>query len=235
LRIINIIHTLTQETLFAIKTVGFLSTLRLYFSGLIDRLFEYDKQYDLTRMADPKEIIPHHPSSKYSHLYMHSRKRPFLKILNSLDLKHHDIGFVDFGSGKGATLIFSAQFGIKKITGVEFCDKLSEIALNNISLYKDQTNSNDVEFKIINCDMLLYSPNNKDNLFYFYNPCSDFILSKVIQNILNSFAKKNRWGLIIYQNNLTNSQTIFDKYQEFTLISFKEFTGNKFFVYKISM
>ena len=40
------------------------------------------------------------------------------------------------------------------------------------------------------------------NLFYFYNPCKEIILNKVIQNIISSFSINPRWGMIVYQNNI---------------------------------
>ena len=83
--------------------------------------------------------------------------------------------------------------------------------------------------------MSLYTLGNLDNLFYFYNPCNEFVLEKVIQNIIYSFSVKPRIGTIVYQNNIINHPTIFDNYKELSFLFCKEFVGNKFFVYKIDL
>ena len=130
-------------------------------------------------------------------------------------------------------MLSAADFGIKKVKGIEFCDKLSSIAINNSKIYSNHNSASDVEFKIINDDMSLYKLDDNDNLFYFYNPCNELILDKVIQNIIYSYSKKPRWGIIIYQNNTINQPTIFDNYKELSFLFCKEFVGNKFFVYKV--
>ncbi len=81
--------------------------------------------------------------------------------------------------------------------------------------------------------MSLYNIDDSDNLFNFYNPCDEYVLNKVISNIINSFSRVAREGMIIYQNNTINLPTIFDNYKEFHFISCKEFSGNKFFIYEI--
>ena len=229
----SVIKKLLLDTVIAIKNVGFLNTLKLYISAFIDRVFDYDRKYDLIESLDPRETIPDHPNVKHATIYVPTRVRPFIKILKNLDLDKDKTVFIDFGCGKGRALLSAADFGIKNIKGVEFCDKLSEIALNNLKVYSTHHPDNDVKFEVINDDMSLYKLDKNDNLFYFYNPCNEYVLDKVIKNIIYSYSIKPRWGLIIYQNNIINHPTIFDNYKELSFLFCKEFVGNKFFVYKV--
>ena len=229
----NVIKKLILDTVVAIKNVGILNTSKLYISAIIDRLFYYDSEYDIKESVDPRDTIPNHPSVHHATIYFPTRVRPFMKMLKTLNLNKSNTVFVDFGCGKGRALLLAAEFGIKKVKGIEFCDKLSSIALNNMQIYSDKYSTSSVEFEIINNDMSLYNLDELDNLFYFYNPCDEYILDKVIHNIIDSFSGTSRCGTIVYQNNTINHPTIFDNYKELSFLFCKEFIGNKFFIYKI--
>ena len=229
----NVIKKLILDTVVAIKNVGMLNTSKLYISAIIDRLFYYDSEYDINESVDPRDTIPNHPSVRHATIYFPTRVRPFMKMLKTLNLNKSNTVFVDFGCGKGRALLLAAEFGIKKVKGIEFCDKLSSIALNNMQRYSDKYSTSSVEFEVINNDMSLYNLDELDNLFYLYNPCDEYILDKVIHNIIDSYSEAPRWGVIVYQNNTINHPTIFDNYKELSFLFCKEFIGNKFFIYKI--
>jgi hypothetical protein len=230
----SVIKRLIIDTLVAIKNVGLFNTVKLYISAAIDRLFDYDDKYDLNEPLDPRDTIPNHPNVENATIYVPTRVRPFIKLLESLSLDKDKTIFVDFGCGKGRALLSAADFGIRMVKGIEFCYKLSSIAQKNSKIYSDQHDGNDVKFEIINDDMSLYAIDKLDNLFYFYNPCNEIVLNIVIQNIISSFLKNPRWGMIVYQNNTINTPIIFDSYHELSFLSCNEYSGNKFFVYKIN-
>ena len=229
----NVIKKLILDTLVAIKNVGILNTSKLYISVIIDRLFYYDSEYDIKESVDPRDTIPNHPNVGHATIYIPTRVSPFMSMLKTLNPNTNDTVFVDFGCGKGGALLLAAKFGIKKVKGIEFCDKLSSIASNNMQTFSDKEGTSSFEFEIINNDMSLYNLDVLDNLFYFYNPCDEYILDKVIKNIIYSFSESPRGGIIVYQNNTINQPTIFDNYKELSFLFCKEFVGNKFFVYKV--
>ena len=229
----SVIKRQAVDTFISIINVGLLSTVKLYISAIIDRIFDYDSNYDLIESLDPRETMPEHPNVNNATIYVPTRVRPFMKMLKALNLEKDKTVFIDFGCGKGRALLSAADFGIKTVKGVEFCDKLSSIALKNSQIYSKQHVSRNVKFEIINDDMSLYTFDNLENLFYFYNPCNEYVLDKVIKNIIYSYSIKPRWGLIIYQNNTITHPTIYDNYKEFSFLFCKEFSGNKFFVYKV--
>jgi SAM-dependent methyltransferase len=227
----SVAKKLILDTMVAIRNVGALNTSKLYISALIDRLFYHERMYDINKSADPRDTIPNHPNVDHATIYIPTREGPFLKMLDALNLDKDNTVFIDFGCGKGRALMLAAKHGIKKIKGIEFCEQLSSIALSNLQLYSNK--NRDIDYVVINDDMSLYNIDDSDNLFYFYNPCDEYVLNKVISNIINSFSRVAREGMIIYQNNTINLPTIFDNYKEFHFISCKEFSGNKFFIYEI--
>ena len=230
----NVINKLILDTLVAIKNVGILNTSKLYISVIIDRLFYYDSEYDIKESVDPRDTIPNHPNVGHATIYIPTRVSPFMSMLKTLNPNTNDTVFVDFGCGKGGALLLAAKFGIKKVKGIEFCDKLSSIASNNMQTFSDKEGTSSFEFEIINNDMSLYNLDVLDNLFYFYNPCNEFVLNQVVQNIISSFNKTPRFGMIIYQNNIIKSSVFFDKFKELYFLNCREYGGNRFFIYKIN-
>mgnify|MGYP000014564607 CR=1 FL=1 len=228
----SVIIKLASDTLLAIKTVGLWSVGKLYISTFIDRFLDSNNKYDVIESLDPRETIPNHPSVTHATIYVPTRARPFLKLLNSLDLNKSETVFVDFGCGKGRALLLAADFGIKNIKGIEFCNKLSAIAVINTKKYLNQSSA--IKIEIINTDMSVYEVDPSDNLFYFYNPCDEFILKKVIKNIIHSLSLNSKMGTIIYQNNTINYPIFFNEFSELSYLFCRDFSGNKFFVFKIN-
>ena len=57
-------------------------------------------------------------------------------MLRALDIDYSDFVFVDYGSGKGRTLLVAAEFPFKKIVGVEIAQELHAIAGKNVDQYR---------------------------------------------------------------------------------------------------
>jgi predicted RNA methylase len=120
-------------------------------------------------------------------------------LFDKLDWPFHQSTFVDFGCGKGATLVYASELGFKKLVGIEFSSKLAETALDNLKKLSDQ-NGAKVNFEIINTDAALFDIPSEADCFYFFNPFDGFILNKVLQNITRSLEIVPRKILIVYLN-----------------------------------
>ncbi|MBD0333651.1 MAG: hypothetical protein ICV66_13475 [Chitinophagaceae bacterium] len=107
---------------------------------------------------------------------------------------------VDFGSGKGRVLAVAAYYNFKRIRGVEFAAELCRDAEENIRriahLYPDAW------FQILNMDAVDYEIAEDDEVFFFFNPFSEKIMSKVLSNLLNSLSKTPRKVFVVYVNPL---------------------------------
>ena len=104
--------------------------------------------------------------------------------------------FVDIGAGAGRSLTFVYNFKPKKIIGVELSKKLFSIAEDNMLKYFDEKKN--VSWKLFNQNALDFNIPQDANVFFFYDPFDEQIMSKVIRKIKLSFKKKNRTILIIY-------------------------------------
>jgi SAM-dependent methyltransferase len=106
--------------------------------------------------------------------------------------------FVDFGCGKGRVLIMAAYFGFKKITGIEFSQKLFVEAEANIE--QVETLFPRTVCKIFNEDAANYKIENDQRYFFFFNPFDEVVMVKVVKNILLSVKENPRKIFVIYIN-----------------------------------
>jgi len=108
---------------------------------------------------------------------------------------HH---LVDIGSGKGRVLCVAATLGCKKVTGIDFSEKLCLDALLNLSKIKN--NIPNVEANVSYQDAYSYKiPKDADCIFLF-NPFDEPIMQAVVKNILQSYSLYKRPIYIIYAN-----------------------------------
>ncbi len=127
----------------------------------------------------------------------------FKKMFNNLDWQYQESTYIDFGCGKGISLVYAYELGFKKVIGVEFSPMLAQTAITNMQKFSFQKGGK-IDFEIANIDASQYEiPTNAD-CFYFYNPFDAFILEKVMNNILLSLETNPRKILIVYINAIHN-------------------------------
>ncbi|MEG0855247.1 MAG: SAM-dependent methyltransferase [Terrisporobacter sp.] len=106
---------------------------------------------------------------------------------------------VDFGCGMGRLPFFINYYYKSSVKGVEINDRYYKEALYNKSTYvkKNKSFSDKIDFI---CDLAQqYKVDDLDNKFYFFNPFSVQIFSKVIDNILLSYEGCQRdMDIILY-------------------------------------
>ena len=109
----------------------------------------------------------------------------------------NDFVFIDFGSGKGRTLLLASEWRFKKIIGVEFARDLHEIAHKNCRTYRN-SKQRCLEIESVHMDATEFPLPNGKSVYYFFNPFSPEIFSKVLENIRKSFIARPRKIYIFY-------------------------------------
>lgn len=99
--------------------------------------------------------------------------------------------FVDFGCGKGRTLIMASEYSCPFITGYEINDDIFNVLSENIKSHKNISNTIS-KFFIHNQDVAKASIDNTANKFYFSNPFHLKIYIHVINSILASIKSVQR-------------------------------------------
>lgn len=152
---------------------------------------------ELDRLSIPSE------NKAAGNRYQPVRIVPLRKLLANAVSQPANTVLVDFGSGKGRVLLVAAEWGVRELRGVEFSPELCRIARSNCDRFKAQTGIA-ATFQIMECDAVRYIVQPDENLFFFYNPFDDTVLSRVLDNIAGSLHSHPRKILIVYYNPVWN-------------------------------
>lgn len=108
-----------------------------------------------------------------------------------------DFTMVDFGSGKGRTLLRASFLNFREIIGVEFSEELHAIASRNIHTFHSRrqrchnltsVRMNASEFTIPDSPCVLY----------FFHPFGEETMSRVVRNIECSYRRNPRPMIVLY-------------------------------------
>jgi len=120
----------------------------------------------------------------------------FREMLGGLELRHRDFVFVDFGSGKGRTLLLAAQYPFQKVVGVEFSPELHEIAEMNIRRVAPSLACQRVESVCM--DAVRFPIPCQPALFYLFNPFKESVLTELLHNLGESLSSDPRTIFLIF-------------------------------------
>ena len=119
---------------------------------------------------------------------------------------------IDVGSGKGRVMVAAAHYGFKNIIGVDFAKELCAVAERNIN--KIKTQFPDTTFNIYCQDILNYTINADDKVFFLFNPFNKEIMEKFLEKIDRSVKEHRRTIYFIYANSQQKEILIQKSYQE---------------------
>jgi|KBSSwiS6_1023812.scaffolds.fasta_scaffold01060_2 SAM-dependent methyltransferase len=119
-------------------------------------------------------------------------------LANFRKLYPEEKSIVDVGCGKGRVLAVAAYFGFTKITGVDFAKELCEKAEKNMRQIKP--NFPDLQYKIIWDNILNYSLDVNDRVFFLFNPFEKEIMEPFLDKIEQSVKQSPRTIYFLYAN-----------------------------------
>lgn len=198
---LNLKEFFTEKTRFFFRvfkiarTWGFISILKFIpyeiFYGLkfkVNTLFSVNHQ-ELDVSSEMKENSTEYFPTPY---YI---ARKVFRIIKS-DLAGCE--FVDFGCGAGRILMFSSEFGPKKIVGVEFSELLSKQAEDNLNIYFRENKKVFPNWEVVCGDALEYLISSLANVFFFYDPFNEKTMRKMVDKINLSILEFPRPIKVIY-------------------------------------
>jgi SAM-dependent methyltransferase len=167
-------------------------------SWMFDKIHGTDTHANLPFEEMSEEDRVHASEDKdLSRPYMPSRPGPFYKMMRTINFPEGS-GFIDFGCGKGRTLLLATRYRFARITGVEFSSDLCRAAEKNLALFRNKL-KNPPHMEVVNIDASKYVIDDHDNVFFFFNPFDDPIMEKVLDRIRASYARNPRKMWIVYQ------------------------------------
>ena len=137
-----------REVLDSIKSVGLKSALGHIWGTFRD--FSFDLKYGTDTMLWEKldDLDVDSVNRQRGIDYHPTRSKPFRQLLVALDLPHDSV-FVDFGCGKGRGLLLALEYKFKRVVGIEFSQRLCDIARENVEKYKKRSKRQSPEAKRI--------------------------------------------------------------------------------------
>ena len=122
----------------------------------------------------------------------------YVELFENYTLSEED-HIVDFGCGMGRLNFFINHMFNSHVTGVEINERYFDVALINKESYEKNNKKSKGKINFI-CDLAQqYEVRPEDNKFYFFNPFSLQIFTKVIDNILQSYEENIRdMDIIMY-------------------------------------
>ncbi len=120
------------------------------------------------------------------------------KTFSLVKTKLNNSTFIDFGSGAGRVMMFASLYDPKEITGVEFSEKLCNIASKNMQDYFSESKNTGVKWNIVCIDALKYEIKSTANFFFFYDPFDEKIMQHIMLRIKNSCEDYPRDIFIVY-------------------------------------
>jgi SAM-dependent methyltransferase len=121
----------------------------------------------------------------------------FRKAVGSLDIRHEDYAFVDFGSGMGRAVLLASEFPFRAVVGVEFSPGLHAIAEENIRRYPAGARRC-ADVKSVCADARGYAIPEGPAVLFFYDPFKEKLLAEVLENVRRSLERSPREVRVIY-------------------------------------
>jgi len=109
-----------------------------------------------------------------------------------------DFTFVDLGSGKGRVLLMAAQYGFKKIIGVEYMPEWHHVAEENIRTFIAE-HKIDAVIQNLCMDARDFDFPAGPLVIYLFNPFPEPILAAVLERLRESLLKNPRPLIVAYR------------------------------------
>ncbi len=154
----------------------------------------YDKLFNINTIGNQDWKI----TSIHNHPYEPTLYIALEELFKNYQLLENDY-VVDFGCGMGRLLFFINYYFKSNVTGIEVNERYYKEALYNKINYGKKNKKCLDKINFICTKAQNYKIKSLENKFYFFNPFSIQIFSKVIDNILESYEKNPRnMDIIMY-------------------------------------
>lgn len=204
------IGALYSAILYKIQEVGFLGFLR-FCAGKLGARFgrrqasspnnAFDREFgtDTAGLVPLWKLSVEGPHRQQGHRYEASDPNTVREAIENLSIEPENFAFVDIGSGKGLTLLVASEYPFRRIIGVEFSPELDAIAAENIRKYRSpKRKCSDVSS--VCADATNYEFPAENTLFYLYNPFSEDVLQRMLENLKASLMRNKREIYLAYIN-----------------------------------
>ena len=124
----------------------------------------------------------------------------FREMMAALPIDFTQFTFIDIGSGKGRALLLAAEYGFRRILGVELLSELHEIARENRGKFLKRGKRANME--LLSMDATEFCFPTEPTVVFLFNPLPEAGLKMLMMNLESSLRKAPRPLYLIYANPL---------------------------------
>ena len=210
-----------------LQAKGSMGTLKVLWHTMLDSSWDFFHGTETLARIHPRNLDTNSSNKDQATSYGATRARPLVQLLARLDLPREGC-FLDLGCGKGRAILIAANYGFKKVVGVDFSEPLCQIARKNLEAFGRRRKLKS-EVVIVHADVVDYAIQPDETTFFLYDPFSSEVLSKVLENLRQSLAAHPREIWLIY--NSPSFHDLMERCGLFTESRRFEIGGNEFHVY----
>jgi SAM-dependent methyltransferase len=175
--------------------------LRRIVGAMMDRGYDRRHGTDTCGCIEVSDLDVAGGSKRFSQLYMPTPERSFRLMLDSIPLELQGYSFVDYGCGKGRTLMIGAEMPFRRIIGIEHSTELACIASRNVASYRNRYPGSP-NIDVLHIDASEYLPPPGPCFFYFYSPFYGQVLEKVVDQIHKSYQQSPRAMVVLFSEDI---------------------------------
>ncbi len=216
-----------QRVLASFKNFGVRGTATLIRKNLAERarLYlnrRYDRKYNIntTGVTQLVDVTCSSPNKEFGVCYEPTPIRTLKCMFSLLPADVSEFTFIDFGSGKGRTILYASNYNFRRIIGVEFGAELHAEAEQNIRTYRSRTRKC-ANVTSVNVDAATFALPEENCVLYFFHPFRQEVMAKVLENIERSHRCCPRKLIVLYYhpqcNEMMRQLTFLHKREERTV------------------
>lgn len=210
------------------REIGFADVMKIVYNVLDGLFFDLRHRTDTSHRMQLRDLLVYSGNLSHGTPYDPSPIRPLRQVLYDMHITPTDV-FVDFGCGKGRSLLIASAFCFKRIIGVDFSPRLCEIARLNAGAYtRDKRDLPSIH--IVEADASVFPIDDDCTVFYFFNPFDEIVMRPVMNNIVESWKRVPRRMFVIYLNPL--QRHVIDEIRLFGLRTDVRIMGRRFRIYE---
>ena len=219
-----------------LRGVGILGTVSVLMSVIEDNYLKtFDRKYGVRTSGyielSATSVDP--GKRRHSNRYRGVNAWAFRRLLRTLSLPK-TLHFVDLGCGLGRACILAAEYGFRKVTGVEFAPEFCISARENSLIYRIHAPGAPL-INIVQADAMDYCEQTEDDIYFMFRPFSGEVFRTVLEKIAVRATEQNKAVIIIYSARMLLPKSelgAFSENRAFCKVYEGGMLGQMFYVYR---
>lgn len=154
----------------------------------------------------------------------------FRYVLDNLGLRYSDYDFVDYGSGKGAVIAMAGTYAFNRVTGIEHCAKLHQIAERTLQKLEAAGRIAQGVVSSLHGDATDLELPPLPYVYYLYNPFGPETLRDVLKSCVKASSGAQKPSYILCKNPVHSA--IYDEMLSIRLVA--QPLGGSWKIYEIT-